>query len=148
MGPYRLLGRLGSGGMGRVYPGRSAGGRTVAVEIVHPHFALDEEFRALPHARTRSRGDTPTAARSTPPAGRTRTALPGNGVRGVGFFGRPDEGPVANGPGPPTVSEDPGNLHTVHRETPGEGGNPLRRPRVRPPGRRRGGRGAAAGRFG
>ncbi|WP_345015517.1 protein kinase domain-containing protein [Streptomyces shaanxiensis] len=46
VGPYRLLGRLGSGGMGRVYAGRSAGGRTVAVKIVHPHFALDEEFRA------------------------------------------------------------------------------------------------------
>src|SRR3954463_13402737 len=46
VGPYRLLGRLGSGGMGRVYLGRSAGGRTVAGEIVRPHFALDGEFRA------------------------------------------------------------------------------------------------------
>ncbi|MFI7500626.1 serine/threonine-protein kinase [Streptomyces sp. NPDC049687] len=46
VGPYRLLGRLGSGGMGRVFLGRSAGGRTVAVKIVHPHLALDEEFRA------------------------------------------------------------------------------------------------------
>lgn len=46
MGAYRLLGRLGSGGMGRVFVGRSAGGRTVAVKVVHAHFALDEEFRA------------------------------------------------------------------------------------------------------
>ncbi|MET7860438.1 serine/threonine-protein kinase [Streptomyces sp. NPDC005318] len=46
IGPYRLLGRLGAGGMGRVYLGRSAGGRTVAVKVVHPHFALDEQFRA------------------------------------------------------------------------------------------------------
>ncbi len=46
IGPYRLLGRLGSGGMGRVYLGRSAGGRTVAVKSVHPQFALDAEFRA------------------------------------------------------------------------------------------------------
>ncbi|MFC8642260.1 serine/threonine-protein kinase [[Kitasatospora] papulosa] len=46
IGAYRLLGRLGAGGMGRVYLGRSTGGRTVAVKVVHPHFALDEQFRA------------------------------------------------------------------------------------------------------
>ncbi|BCL22239.1 hypothetical protein GCM10017668_40820 [Streptomyces tuirus] len=62
VGPYRLLGRLGSGGMGRVYLGRSAGGRTVAVKMVHPHFALDEEFRALPQALGFARaGGTPSA---------------------------------------------------------------------------------------
>ncbi|GAA0452318.1 serine/threonine-protein kinase [Streptomyces stramineus] len=46
IGAYRLLGRLGAGGMGRVYLGRSAGGRTVAVKVVHPQYALDEQFRA------------------------------------------------------------------------------------------------------
>ncbi|MEU3756817.1 serine/threonine-protein kinase [Streptomyces olivoreticuli] len=46
IGAYRLLGRLGAGGMGLVYLGRSAGGRTVAVKVVHPHFALDQQFRA------------------------------------------------------------------------------------------------------
>ncbi|MGW0551694.1 serine/threonine-protein kinase [Streptomyces altiplanensis] len=46
IGAYRILGRLGVGGMGRVFLGRSAGGRTVAVKVAHPHFALDDEFRA------------------------------------------------------------------------------------------------------
>ncbi|AZM48026.1 serine/threonine protein kinase [Streptomyces sp. WAC 06738] len=41
-----MLGRLGSGGMGRVFLGRSPGGATVAVKVVHPHFAHDDEFRA------------------------------------------------------------------------------------------------------
>jgi serine/threonine protein kinase len=45
VGQYRLLGRLGSGGMGRVYLGRSAQGRTVAVKLVHGELAVDPEFR-------------------------------------------------------------------------------------------------------
>ncbi|KAB8172765.1 protein kinase [Streptomyces sp. 3MP-14] len=40
-----MLGRLGRGGMGRVYLGRSAGGRTVAVKLVHSHIAAEQRFR-------------------------------------------------------------------------------------------------------
>ena len=45
IGPYRLRGRLGAGGMGQVFLGLSAGGRPVAVKVVRPHLATDPEFR-------------------------------------------------------------------------------------------------------
>ncbi|MFC8290140.1 protein kinase [Streptomyces sp. NPDC057242] len=45
IGPFRLLGRLGVGGMGRVFLARSAGGRTVAVKVVHAELAARDEFR-------------------------------------------------------------------------------------------------------
>ncbi|MER7672644.1 serine/threonine-protein kinase [Kitasatospora sp. NPDC096128] len=44
-GRYRLLARLGSGGMGVVYLGRSPGGRLVAVKCVHWDLATDPRFR-------------------------------------------------------------------------------------------------------
>jgi eukaryotic-like serine/threonine-protein kinase len=46
LGPYRLLGRLGDGGMGQVFLGRSAGGRLVAVKVIRPELAGDAGFRA------------------------------------------------------------------------------------------------------
>ncbi|MEV7026708.1 serine/threonine-protein kinase, partial [Kitasatospora sp. NPDC093558] len=46
VGEYRLLLRLGAGGMGLVYLGRSARGRTVAVKVVRPELAGNREFRA------------------------------------------------------------------------------------------------------
>src|SRR6204780_3408252 len=39
------MGRLGEGGMGRVFLGESPGGRKVAVKVVHPDYASDPEFR-------------------------------------------------------------------------------------------------------
>ena len=46
IGPYRLRGRLGAGGMGRVYLGLSPGGRSVAVKVIRADLAQDAEFRA------------------------------------------------------------------------------------------------------
>ncbi|MDX2292916.1 MULTISPECIES: protein kinase domain-containing protein [Streptomyces] len=45
IGTYRLLARLGSGGMGTVYLGRSPGGRVVALKTLHARLAADPVFR-------------------------------------------------------------------------------------------------------
>ena len=45
VGPYRLVGQLGSGGMGQVFLGLSAGGRPVAVKVIRAELAADPEFR-------------------------------------------------------------------------------------------------------
>jgi eukaryotic-like serine/threonine-protein kinase len=46
IGPYRLRGVLGSGGMGRVFLGASGDGQLVAVKVVRADLASDPEFRA------------------------------------------------------------------------------------------------------
>ncbi|GAA0246931.1 hypothetical protein GCM10009527_049440 [Actinomadura nitritigenes] len=46
VGPYRLLAVLGSGGMGRVYLGRSPGARAAAVKVVRPELSGDPAFLA------------------------------------------------------------------------------------------------------
>jgi serine/threonine protein kinase len=45
IGPYAVLGRLGSGSMGQVYLGRSAAGRLVAVKTIRPELAEEAGFR-------------------------------------------------------------------------------------------------------
>ncbi|BFO13878.1 hypothetical protein SHKM778_02660 [Streptomyces sp. KM77-8] len=54
IGAYRLLARLGAGGMGQVYLARSDRGRTVAVKLVRGELARQEEFRARFRQEVRS----------------------------------------------------------------------------------------------
>ncbi|GAA3399237.1 serine/threonine-protein kinase [Streptomyces roseoviridis] len=44
LGPYRLLGRLGSGGMGTVFAAESQEARRVAIKVINAHLAGDERF--------------------------------------------------------------------------------------------------------
>jgi predicted Ser/Thr protein kinase len=46
LGEYELLGRLGEGGMGTVFLGRGPQGRLVAIKVIRPEFAYEDEFRA------------------------------------------------------------------------------------------------------
>ena len=46
VGPYRLLKRLGTGGMGQVYLASSPGGRRTAVKVIRPDLASDGAFRS------------------------------------------------------------------------------------------------------
>ena len=45
IGSYRLLKRVGGGGMGRVFLGQSPGGRLVAVKVIRSELAADPGFR-------------------------------------------------------------------------------------------------------
>ncbi|MEU4574594.1 serine/threonine-protein kinase [Nonomuraea sp. NPDC023979] len=45
VGPYRVVGRLGAGGMGVVLAALDTSGARVAVKLIHPAYASDHEFR-------------------------------------------------------------------------------------------------------
>ncbi|WP_412540808.1 serine/threonine-protein kinase [Longispora sp. K20-0274] len=44
IGQYEIIGKLGAGGMGTVHMGRAPDGRIVAVKVIHPRLADDEQF--------------------------------------------------------------------------------------------------------
>ena len=46
LGPYRLIQRIGEGGMGVVHLALDPHGRAVAVKVLRPHVAHDPEARA------------------------------------------------------------------------------------------------------
>ncbi|MFF8594298.1 serine/threonine-protein kinase [Streptomyces sp. NPDC015220] len=46
IGPYRVIGRLGAGGMGTVHAALAPDGARVAVKVIHPQQAQEPEFRA------------------------------------------------------------------------------------------------------
>ena len=45
IGGYRMGGRLGAGGMGRVYLAFTEGGRPVALKVIRPELGDDPDFR-------------------------------------------------------------------------------------------------------
>jgi hypothetical protein len=46
IGPYRVVDRLGEGGMGTVYAGLDASGRKVALKVIRREYAADRQYRA------------------------------------------------------------------------------------------------------
>jgi serine/threonine protein kinase len=54
LGDYEIIGRLGQGGMGKVFLGRSPDGTVVAIKVIKPELAERPEFRA----RFRSEADS------------------------------------------------------------------------------------------
>ncbi|WUH96932.1 protein kinase [Spirillospora sp. NBC_00431] len=46
IGPYRVVDRLGEGGMGTVYVGLDGSGRRVAIKVIRREYAADRQYRA------------------------------------------------------------------------------------------------------
>ncbi|GAA2624533.1 hypothetical protein GCM10010436_31690 [Paractinoplanes durhamensis] len=106
LGEYQLLARLGEGGMGTVFLGRAADGRSVAVKVIKPEYAGNEEFRARFRSEVNRAREVPsfcTAAVLAADAGCETPYLVVEYVDGPSLQEMVDE----RGPMPP------GDLHSV-----------------------------------
>ncbi|MBE1534736.1 protein kinase domain-containing protein [Actinomadura algeriensis] len=54
IGPYRVMDRLGEGGMGTVYAGTDESGRKVAIKVIRREYAADPQYRARFEAEVRA----------------------------------------------------------------------------------------------
>ena len=95
LGPYRLIGVLGAGGMGKVYLGRDNGGRTAAVKVLRPELAHDPHLASASCARRRRR--RPYAARASPGCWVRRPRADGRGSPRE-FLAGPDARPGRRAP--------------------------------------------------
>ncbi len=106
IGGYVLLGRLGAGGMGVVYLGRSPRGELVAVKVVHAQLARDPQFVSRFHSEVQR-------ARQVPPfcTAEVLDADPGHDppYLVVEYVNGPSLGEAVADKGPLT----PANLHAV-----------------------------------
>ncbi|MEU1406175.1 serine/threonine-protein kinase [Streptomyces sp. NPDC005728] len=99
LGGYRIVDRLGAGGMGVVYRARARSGREVAVKVVHAQYAEDPVFRArfrqeIAAARLVSGAFTAPVVDADPEASRPWMAtqyVPGRSLSA----GIRDDGPLA-----------------------------------------------------
>lgn len=106
IGRYRMLARLGRGGMGRVPPGAGSDGRLVAVTLVDEQCVHVDGFRA--RFRREVRASRKVAGASTAALIEVHRAADAVGVRGGAgrpggcSFSRPRlRCPVTSGRGPP-----------------------------------------------
>jgi len=91
IGGYRMLGRLGAGGMGKVFLAESPGHRFIALKVVHDVLLRESEFRArfrreVQAARQVSGAFTAPIADADPEAAETHAVSEHNRLGGAEFI--------------------------------------------------------------
>jgi serine/threonine protein kinase len=95
IGPYTLLGRLGTGAMGQVYLGRSTAGRLVAVKTLKIELAEEAGFRVRFAREVAAATSSPP--RSSPPTRRPMCQVKSKPPRFARLIPEFGDGPVRIG---------------------------------------------------